>query len=106
MTNTQTSLSARRFAPILTSSRSWQVSRSKGREGTLSQVGFFHTFGFTPRHFQFDSSGQYLIVANQDSDCLSIFSFNLSSGELHFTGNKYHVPSPNFVQCVGQLKGE
>ena len=83
-----------------------KVSSSKGRAGTLSQVGFFHTFGFTPRHFQFDQSGQFLIVANQDSDCVNIFSFNLSTGELKFTGNKYHCPSPNFVQCVGGLKEE
>lgn len=72
------------------------------KTGLLSQVGFFHTFGFTPRHFQFDASGQFLIVANQDSDCINVFKFNLSSGELTFTGNKYHCPSPNFVQCVGQ----
>ncbi len=67
--------------------------------GKLKQVGFFHTRGETPRHFQFDSSGQYLIVANQDSDCISVFSFNLSSGEIKFTGNTYHIPSPNFVCC-------
>lgn len=84
----------------------FKSSQRKGREGTLSQVGFFHTFGFTPRHFQFDQSGQFLIVANQDSDCLSVFSFNLATGELKFTGNKYHVPSPNFVQCVGGFKDE
>lgn len=67
--------------------------------GTLSQVGFFHTRGETPRHFQFDHSGQYLIVANQDSDTIAVFSFNLTSGEIKFTGNEYNVPSPNFVCC-------
>lgn len=67
--------------------------------GKLKQIGFFHTRGETPRHFQFDSSGQYLIVANQDSNCISVFSFNLSSGEIKFTGNTYHVPSPNFICC-------
>eukprot|EP00565_Helicotheca_tamesis_P007486 CAMPEP_0185728990 /NCGR_PEP_ID=MMETSP1171-20130828/4406_1 /TAXON_ID=374046 /ORGANISM="Helicotheca tamensis, Strain CCMP826" /LENGTH=523 /DNA_ID=CAMNT_0028397753 /DNA_START=82 /DNA_END=1653 /DNA_ORIENTATION=- len=72
--------------------------KSKGAEcGELSQVGYFHTRGETPRHFQFDSSGQYLIVANQDSDSIAIFSFNLSSGEIKYTGNDYRVPSPNFV---------
>jgi len=56
--------------------------------GTLSQVGFFHTRGETPRHFQFDNSGQYLIVANQDSDTIAVFSFNLTSGEIKYTGNE------------------
>mmetsp|Transcript_16251 Transcript_16251/g.34395 ORF Transcript_16251/g.34395 Transcript_16251/m.34395 type:complete len:555 (+) Transcript_16251:478-2142(+) len=69
----------------------------KGMRGTLSQVGFFHTRGETPRHFQFDHSGQFLIVANQDSDTIAVFTFNLTSGELRFSGNEYRVPSPNFI---------
>lgn len=67
--------------------------------GQLNTVGYFHTRGETPRHFKFDSSGQYLIVANQDSDNLSIFNFNQSSGEIKFTGNEYQIPSPNFICC-------
>jgi hypothetical protein len=67
--------------------------------GLLSNVGFFHTRGETPRHFKFDHSGQYLIVANQDTDNISVFNFNQSSGELTFTGHDYRVPSPNFVCC-------
>jgi 6-phosphogluconolactonase len=69
------------------------------KRGELSAVGYFHTRGETPRHFQFDQSGQYLIVANQDSDSIAVFNFNLSSGEIKYTGNEYRVPSPNFVCC-------
>jgi 6-phosphogluconolactonase len=73
---------------------------SKGpRRGELGAVGYFHTRGETPRHFQFDSSGQYLIVANQDTDSIAVFKFNLSSGEINYTGNEYGVPSPNFICC-------
>lgn len=68
-------------------------------KGHLTTVGYFHTRGETPRHFKFDNSGQYLLVANQDSDNLSVFNFNQSSGEIKFTGNDYRVPSPNFVCC-------
>lgn len=74
-------------------------SKERFTRGTLSQVGFFHTRGETPRHFQFDHSGQFLIVANQDSDSIAVFSFNLTSGEIQYTGNEYRVPSPNFVCC-------
>lgn len=74
-------------------------SKGKATRGTLAQVGFSHTRGETPRHFQFDHSGQFLIVANQDSDTIAVFSFNLTSGELKYTGNEYRVPSPNFVCC-------
>ena len=56
--------------------------------GTLAQVGFFHTRGETPRHFQFDHSGQFLIVANQDTDTIAVFSFNLTSGEIKYTGHE------------------
>jgi 6-phosphogluconolactonase (cycloisomerase 2 family) len=74
--------------------------RTKGpKKGELCAVGYFHTRGETPRHFQFDASGQYMLVANQDTDSMAIFNFNLSSGEIKFTGNEYRVPSPNFICC-------
>jgi hypothetical protein len=28
-----------------------------------------------------------------------VFNFNLSNGELKYSGNEYRVPSPNFVCC-------
>ncbi len=79
-----------------------KVHNGKGG-GRLSQVGFFHTRGDTPRHFQFDASGQWLVVANQDSDCISVFKLNLSTGELKYTGNSYSCPSPNFVCNVPKV---
>jgi len=67
--------------------------------GMLSQVGIFHTVGMTPRHFKFDPSGQWLLAANQDSNCVSTFRFNVSSGEMKYTGMQLQVNSPNFVGC-------
>ena len=40
------------------------------------------------RTSQFDNSGTYLLVANQDSDSLAVFSFNIATGDLLFTGNQ------------------
>ena len=77
----------------------FRVIRKGSHSGELRAVGYFHTRGETPRHFQFDASGQYLIVANQDSDSIAVFNFNLGSGEIKYTGNEYRVPSPNFVCC-------
>lgn len=72
--------------------------KSKGpQRGHLALVGYFHTRGETPRHFQFDSSGQFLVVANQDTDSVAVFAFNLSTGEMKYTGHEYRVPSPNFI---------
>jgi 6-phosphogluconolactonase (cycloisomerase 2 family) len=75
------------------------ISSNPSKRGQLQVVGHFHTRGETPRHFQFDHSGQYLLVANQDTDSLAVFSFNLSNGQVKYTGNEYRVPSPNFVCC-------
>lgn len=77
----------------------FKVIQSGPKRGELKTVGYFHTRGETPRHFNFDASGQYLLVANQDTDSIAVFNFNLSSGEITFTGNEYRVPSPNFVCC-------
>lgn len=76
-----------------------RVKDSGSTRGQLESVGHFHTRGETPRHFKFDKSGQFLIVANQDTDNLAVFSFNYCSGEIKFTGNEYKVPSPNFICC-------
>jgi len=75
----------------------FRVQHALPRAGTLSMVGNFHTRGATPRHFQFDASGQWLITVNQDSDRVGVFRFNLATGRLDWTGHEYHVPSPNFV---------
>eukprot|EP00930_Biecheleria_cincta_P098947 TRINITY_DN905_c0_g1_i1.p1 TRINITY_DN905_c0_g1~~TRINITY_DN905_c0_g1_i1.p1 ORF type:complete len:470 (+),score=66.15 TRINITY_DN905_c0_g1_i1:122-1531(+) len=66
-------------------------------QGLLSLAHVQHTRGATPRHFQYDASGQWLITANQDSDNISVFRFNLATGVLDWTGHHYRVPSPNFV---------
>jgi len=71
-----------------------------GRMGMLSLVAIQHTRGATPRHFGFDGSGQWLVTANQDSNCISVFHFNLATGRLDWTGHEYEVPSPNFVCSV------
>ena len=71
--------------------------------GLLLDPLFQHTRGATPRHFQFDASGQWMIVANQDSDTVGIFQFNLSNGEIRWTGNQYNIPSPNFVCCCDSI---
>merc|ERR550525_1865855 len=71
-----------------------------GRMGMLSLAAIQHTRGATPRHFGFDGSGQWLVTANQDSNCIGVFRFNLAAGRLDWTGHEYEVPSPNFVCSV------
>jgi len=83
----------------------FKVNRDMPNPGSLILACIQHTKGATPRHFTFDGSGQWLITANQDSNCISIFRFNLATGQLDWTGHEYQVPSPNFV-CVAQPRHE
>jgi len=76
-----------------------RIHRDSTPPGMLTLAGIFHTRGETPRHFQFDKSGQWLLVANQDSNTCSVFAFNTATGRVTYTGNTYACPSPNFV-CV------
>jgi 6-phosphogluconolactonase len=84
----------------------YRVKNKGPKRGELCTVGYFHTRGETPRHFQFDNSGQYLLVANQDSDSIAVFNFNLSNGDLRYSGNEYRVPSPNFVCCCPSYRDD
>ena len=80
----------------------WEVRRR--RERALDAVPSAASTGHSRTvllacHLQFDKSGQWLIVANQDSDDCAVFNFNCSTGQVAFTGNSFKCPSPNFV-CV------
>merc|ERR1712039_766614 len=77
-----------------------RVHREYPNQGLLSVASTQHTRGATPRHFQFDGSGQWLLSANQDSDNIGVFRFNLAMGKLEWTGHKFEVPSPNFICSV------
>jgi len=67
-----------------------------GSVGQLRTCGYFHTSGATPRHFAFDLTGKWFFVANQDSNCVSVFKFNEEEGSLTYA-QSYSINSPNFV---------
>lgn len=62
--------------------------------GVLSVVGFQPTLGIKPRNFSFDPTGNFLLVANQDSDNISVFTVNHETGLLTDTGKSINVPNP------------
>jgi len=55
------------------------------------------TGGKTPRHFRFSDNGELMLVPNQDTDNVSIFRFDLESGEMQLKGLFEGVNSPNYV---------
>lgn len=62
--------------------------------GVLSVIGFQPTLGIKPRNFSFDPTGNFLLVANQESGNISIFSVNHTTGLLTDTGKSISVPNP------------
>lgn len=64
------------------------------KTGLLVTVGFQSTQGKAPRNFAIDPTGNYLIVANQDSDNIVIFKRNKKTGKLSQNGNEINIPKP------------
>ena len=63
-------------------------------EGLPVPAGHVSTDGTTPRFFNIDPTGKFLIVANQGSGDLVTFAIDPSSGALTRVGPKVSVPAP------------
>jgi 6-phosphogluconolactonase len=68
--------------------------------GKLIQKGYQSTFGKGPRNFIIDPTGNYLLVANQDSRNIVIFKRNQQTGLLTKTGKEINVPRPVCLQMI------
>ena len=68
--------------------------------GKLTIVGHQSTLGKTPRNFNFDPSGNFLLVANQNSNDVIIFKIDKTTGLLNDTGKKINVPNPVCLQWI------
>lgn len=70
------------------------------KNGTLTLKGYQPTLGKTPRHFNFDPTGRFLLVANQNSDEIVIFKRNSRTGLLTDTGNRVAVGKPVCIRWI------
>lgn len=68
--------------------------------GNLTLVEHVSTEGDHPRNFMVDENGEFVIVANRDSNHIVIFERNAQTGELINTGTEAEVP---IAVCVTQL---
>ncbi|HEY0272975.1 MAG TPA: lactonase family protein [Chitinophaga sp.] len=68
--------------------------------GKLALADITSTKGVMPRNFNFDPSGNFLLVAHQASDDVVIFSVNRQTGRLTDTGKRISVGSPVCVQWI------
>lgn len=65
--------------------------------GRMTLLGHWSTGGQRPRHFSLDRSGRALLVANQQSGTLRLFSIDPSSGALEGRGEVARVPSSPYA---------
>ena len=68
--------------------------------GKLTLKGTQPTMGLHPRNFIVDPSGNYLLVANQDSENIVIFKRDKNTGLLTSTGKQIHIPRPVCLQMI------
>ena len=68
--------------------------------GKLTVIGHQSTLGKTPRNFNFDPSGNFLLVANQDTDDIIIFKRDKQTGLLTDTGKKIEVGNPVCLKWI------
>jgi 6-phosphogluconolactonase len=68
--------------------------------GNMSTVGYTKSGGKTPRSFTIDPSGRWLLVANQDSNEVRVFSLDAASGVPTMTSVQVTAPKPSFVGVV------
>jgi 6-phosphogluconolactonase len=64
--------------------------------------------GRTPRHIAIDPSGEWLAVANQDSDAVSLLPRNPTTGRLATPARRFAVPKPACIMfaCPRALIGK
>ena len=68
--------------------------------GKLRLIGYQPVLGKAPRNFIIDPTGNYLLVANQDSDNITIFKRNKNTGLLKKTQEQIKLPKPVCLQMI------
>lgn len=73
---------------------------SIGKKGKLTLAGHQSTLGNGPRNFNFDPTGKFLLVGNQNSDEVVIFSRNPDTGLLTDTGKRINIGKPVCIKWI------
>lgn len=68
--------------------------------GTLSHVAHQSTLGKTPRNFEVEPAGKYLIIANQDTNTLVVCQNDQGTGQLQPSGAPIESPRPVCIKFL------
>lgn len=66
--------------------------------GRLVLKGYQSVMGKTPRNFVIDPTGNFLLVANQNTDNVVVFKRNRQTGLLQYSGEQITIPKPVCLQ--------
>lgn len=70
------------------------------KTGKLTLVGRQSSLGKSPRNFAIDPTGNFLLMANQDSNDIFIFKRDQKTGLLTATGQKIEIVRPTCLQFL------
>jgi 6-phosphogluconolactonase len=74
--------------------------RANPSSGELTPIARSNCGGKTPRNFVLDPSERWMLVANQDSNQVSVFARNRETGALAEQGRSFAAPSPMRILFV------
>ncbi len=78
------------------------IFRVEPKSGRLTIAGHHSTLGKTPRNFSIDPSGNFLLVANQNSDNIVVLKRDRATGMLSETGKEIKVPNPVCIKWISE----
>jgi len=80
-------------------SNSITIFKINSATGKLTVVGHQSSMGIMPRNFNFDPTGNFLLVANQQGNVV-IFKIDKKTGLLTDTGKRIDVPNPVCIKWI------
>jgi 6-phosphogluconolactonase len=88
------------YASNRTPSNTIATFKINAKNGQLTPISFTSTKGDVPRNFAIDPSGNFLLVANQETDNVVIFKRDPKTGLLTDTGKQIQVGNPVCLKFV------
>ena len=79
------------------SDNSISVFSLESERGDLALHSSVDAMGSNPRYFRVSPDGRWLIVANQDSDDLTVFRVEDEGRSLSYTGARFTVATPTAI---------
>ena len=67
--------------------------------GKLNLLGFQKVTAH-PRHFNFDPTGGFMLVAGMDDDKIEVFAIDIENGSLKPTGNTVSLGKPVCIKFI------